>query len=431
MGNQSSRLGGLRNRGGTRCIGVLLALVVAALPVLAVSAANPVSVVPTRAPGAQQGSGVITVLSRPDATQSGSNPAPTAQLRTFEYTPNLCTPTSSVDTTYTASYYTNNKTSGSMYTTGQNLYQAFGSSGRDCAVILDFGQASTMGATNPPYVEGVNLRAVGNPNYVFTSNTTVMSLVESFIQGYLSVTQTPPMHLTLVLGVNLVCTNNSIIAGNCACPNTNTCIVDDYFHHGTEWAFLVQSVNSYVQSTWGTAAHISVQGGADIETNFNTAFYSTSWVNGFAQSGTNSLLFDYGDAGGCPATGGGYDPHVNYQCGDSLHNWHQHDVWYMSWGSPVSYPIPEIYFDVAPFPMAAQWAQLSQYAQAYEGSIPITFAGVLTQYNKCKALGFPSDPTVGCVSSGHNTLDPYTALTELQGAVNQTISWSTDIVDLP
>jgi hypothetical protein len=232
----------------------------------------------------------------------------------------------------------------------------------------------------------------------------------------MTIAPTPTSHITIVLGVNLTCT----VLANCACSDVVLCIVNDYGAHAAAWANAVQQVNNYVQSNYGSAAHLAIHAGADLETRFNTAGNSRGWVEGYQNAGTGTWMYDYGDAGGCPPS----DPtatnlSVDYSCDGG---WKQSDVWWVAWGYTFSLAFPEIYFPL----LAQQWARISQYGQVQQGGRSIYFSGVLTTYTKCSAI-----PTAqGCApdSTGHTTtLTPYNALTQLNAAVNQSIPWSSDV----
>lgn len=367
----------------------------------------------TRPPQGAQGSGPFTVLQRVDATASG-NLAPAPTPRPSGSAPTPCTPNSNDlnDLTFSTSRYisydpntTNNLSR--MNSAGQAVARTIANTGRDCAVILDMDEAGTQGGQ-----EGVFIR----PNHSnFIPDNIVYALVQYFVDGYMTAAPNPSSHITLIIGVNLFCSIPS-----------NGCVVDDYNQHGMKWANMIDSINTYIQAIYGQRANMSAAGGGDLETGYNNATNSIAWVQGFQDAHKGLLMYDYGDAGACP---GLTDASVNSPCGDANHAWTQSDVWMVAWGLPASVAFPEIYFDGNPR-MADQWAQISQVGQVQHAGQSITFYGVLTQFQKCKNSNFT---IVGCSDASRTqfTISPYTALTELQGAANQTITWSSDIMDEP
>ncbi|MHB8645460.1 MAG: hypothetical protein ACYDAR_06695, partial [Thermomicrobiales bacterium] len=188
--------GGKRGRETVLIIATIVGLVL--LPISA--AAFSPSIPATRPPENTSGSFQVIPTRIPSANGPPAQ-APVPQFRPFELSP-PCTPTNDTPNDpnskiYTASYYV--WVSGNTYTAGQSLAQNFAGTGQTCAVILDFGQAATQDATGPPYVEGVNQRDFVTPThsqkFTFVPNTGVAALAELFVQGYLSVAQTPASHI--------------------------------------------------------------------------------------------------------------------------------------------------------------------------------------------------------------------------------------------
>jgi len=132
----------------------------------------------------------------------------------------------------------------------------------------------------------------------------------------------------------------------------------------------------------------------------------------------SSIYFNYGACVGCPTS---VDLSWYYT---AQMPWTQDHVWYVSWGAPPAYAVPEIYRNDGY--LARQWAAVSQYGSLYQTS-RIVFSGVMTQWGACQQRA-GSDPTC-------ETLDntPEEGWYQMVGAL-QTINdptpyprWSTDI----
>lgn len=370
----------------------------------------------TRPPQGLNGAPPFTILQR--ATSAPAPPGVVPTPRPSGSAPNPCAASDANNPVYTTSYYVIDSAT-SMSNAGKTLAQQFANAGWDCAVILAMGQAATIG-TAPNYIQGVTFLSGA-----FGSDTEVAALAEAFVSGYANnIPISPPASkITLILGVNLFCS----IRNRCACADVTNpqtgCIVNSYSAHAAAWAGTVQQVNTFVQSTYPNA-NISIHGGGDIETGFNSFANSDAWIVGYEGAGTGRLMYDYGDAGGCPGLG---NPNVDENCID---DWTQSKVWMVAWGHTFSVAIPEIYFDdPAHTRIVDQWAEISQVGSAQYGGRSINFSGVLTQYVKCSAnpslAGCGKDP----VTMQTTTLKPHDALLLLNAAVGQTIPWSSDIKD--
>src|SRR5262249_51272426 len=125
------------------------------------------------------------------------------------------------------------------------------------------------------------------------------------------------------------------------------------FGHGQAWAQMVNSVVAWVISQ-GYSGQVDIAGGSDMEA--SDATWPTTaacgaagklqwagpqdtrtWVDGYASVHPQRFLYNVGDAGGCPQNG------TTAVAGPCNGGWTQEDVWYVSWGSPPSEPLPEIY----------------------------------------------------------------------------------------
>lgn len=183
--------------------------------------------------------------------------------------------------------------------------------------------------------------------------------------------------------------------------------------HGTAWAQMVNDIgNFFIANGYSTQAHIA--GGSDMELDWNGPGVTKPWVDAY-DAINDWLLFNFGDAAGCPQAGATSTPAA---CNSG---WNQEDVFYVSWGAAPAVPLPQIYrTDGA---QARQWQQIKLYAYLRYPRF-MQFQGALTQYNAC--LERTCDPSI------RNT--PEAGWTQLYDALNadtrtaQTVlTWSTDI----
>lgn len=122
----------------------------------------------------------------------------------------------------------------------------------------------------------------------------------------------------------------------------------------------------------------------------------------------------FGDAAGCPTA----EPASNGSCNNG---WKQADVYYVSYGSRTSFPVPQIYRTDGV--QATQWWAISLYGAKYQGS-KARFRSSLTQYQACQQRQ-------NCPPSTQNPPDQ--GWRQLWDAVNHDsrtlmgIPWSTDV----
>jgi hypothetical protein len=172
------------------------------------------------------------------------------------------------------------------------------------------------------------------------------------------------------------------------------------YEHGQAWAQMVNRLNDWVD---GWSDRIGVRGANDIEMDWNSVANSRAWVDGYADNSVGeSYLYNYGDAAGCPPYG---------RCNNG---WSQEDVWYVSWGSPPAYPVPEIYTNGT----AQEWYRISLYGYTNHGRA-VQILGTLTQW---AASGYSSRT--------YSPAQGWQQLTNLLNAdsrTRQNIPYSTDI----
>jgi hypothetical protein len=177
--------------------------------------------------------------------------------------------------------------------------------------------------------------------------------------------------------------------------------------HGQAWARMVNRLNDWLASATPIRG-IQVAAAADIEAWWNGPWITRQWVRGY-ESASRFPYYNFGDAGACPPYG------------DCAGAWTEEDVWYVSWGSPAAWPLPEVYTSSGS--MAKQWYRLSLYSYREHGSA-MAIAGVITQKRACRQM---PDPCHGI----RNT--PRQGWLQLWRALNsdrrtaQQLRWATDI----
>jgi hypothetical protein len=199
-------------------------------------------------------------------------------------------------------------------------------------VILDFGQPWWDGTTYGTILFGAN---------TFRSIADIEGAVEGWLDGYWSCGGGGAVRLAI--GTS----NYQGFTGT---------------GHGVAWAQLVTRVNDWILAPPSWAAREAARGASDLEPSWNSAANSRAWVDGYA-SAYQYPFYDYGSADGCPPYGA---------CNNG---WTPEDVWYVAYGSPAAWPIPEIYFPAN----AQQWQQVGRYGAVQHGSA-VQFLGTLTQW---------------------------------------------------
>lgn len=279
-----------------------------------------------------------------------------------------------------------------LYLEGKQLGEASGM--RDDIVVLDFGWPEYVRKTK---VYGTLLFSGFGAGNTFASTTDIANAVKAFAQGYHDY-NVNDSQVVIAIG-----TNNKKGASS---------------QHAQAWASMVEQVKLWVQSQG--YSNITIAAASDMEMGWNTPRNTRAWVDSYKSYFLNSgkpfiTLYNYGDAAGCP-------PYGNCNNG-----WTQDDVWYISWGSGISSPLPEIYTTNSA--QAKEWANLVKYSFTKNPSNPMIIAGVMTQYQACLDQG-------GC-SGTNNT--PEQGWTQLWNALNsdsqtaqtllnpQTLRWVTDI----
>lgn len=237
---------------------------------------------------------------------------------------------------------------------------AMGNAGLSGVVILDFGPPAALNGTYGAILF----------NDTFASVPQITAGVEAFLYGYYHASVSNGQQLRLGIGTS----NYPCICAQNATPSVNSA-------HGAAWGAMVQTVETYIESS-GFGQQEYIRGASDIELGWNTFAASKSWVDGFNSQATASnpiTLYDFGDASGCPTHGIGT---VNGSCDNG---WTQADLLYVAWGTPASYPIPEIYCSPG---NANEWYQESLYSEVSGGGGMILFPGTLTEQGAATQQGY-------------------------------------------
>jgi hypothetical protein len=189
--------------------------------------------------------------------------------------------------------------------------------------------------------------------------------------------------------------------------------------HAGAWAQMVNNVQTWLSSN-GYAPQVSAAGASDMELGWNTPAVTRAWVDSY-DLGSNRLLYNFGDAEGCPQTGNGS---TNQTCNvNGVTGWTQDAIWYISWGAFIARPLPQIYATSGA--NAKQWYQISLYASVSKGN-SMRFAGTLTQRQACDQNPGASE----CVNANNTPEQGWKLLLDALNADSRTaqdLPWATDI----
>jgi hypothetical protein len=297
------------------------------------------------------------------------------------------------------SWYMDTVNTTTLYNMGctQGDLRENGSAPQDALFILDFGQPSWDSQT------GYGAWAFGI-GYVTTSQ--IRSAVLEFAHGFWFCTGgNITAHATIAVGTT-----------NFANWSKNAQFTDAMVEaHARAWALMVNAINddiaarSYQRQTSSVAA-------ADIEVSWGGPVTARRWIDQYSTL-NHWAIYNFGDAAGCITSG---TVQTAAQCGSSP--WYQNDLYYVGWGAPPAWAVPEIYLENGV--QAKQWQQISKWA-TLNGKTRIQFAGSLTQHGACSQPGHNCTGTNNTAAEGWTQLvnecarDSATSLT--------TVRFSTDI----
>ncbi|GAP13008.1 hypothetical protein LARV_00749 [Longilinea arvoryzae] len=323
------------------------------------------------------------------------------------------TPLPPLPSDYSVSYYVQTNSNQAAYDKGCALGQTdLNLAGaQDRLVILDFGQPwyddyGTLGT--------LIFRVPPNTNWTFMSIGAIGEFAKNFATGYWVCTGSDKAsHLTLGIG-----TSNYLGTD----PPVDMKVPGTVRNHGSQWAQMVLNVNAWL-STQHYAAQVTAAGANDMELSWATSALTRAWVDGFDSADNNSALYyNYGACEGCPQT---YYADIGSWTGGKNYSWHVEDVWYISWGIPPAWVVPEIYLSNEA--NAKQWQTVSKYAKVQKG-MRIDFSGVMTQSGACQQRGGctgTSSDTMNTPQEGWNQLWKYT-FADPDTRMNR-LPWMTDI----
>ena len=183
-----------------------------------------------------------------------------------------------------------------------------------------------------------------------------------------------------------------------------------WWDHGRKWARMVNDINKYFINE-GLFTWVDAVGASDMELAWNGPPVTRQWVEGYDYA-NKYPLYNFGAAEGCPTR---LAP--QWQCASP---WTQEDVWYISFGSGASYPMPLIYATNGV--NARQWAWLSVYAVENHGA-QMQFKGSFTQYQACQQRG-------GCDQLDNTPEEGWQQLYDelnYDERTEQLLQWTTDI----
>ena len=315
---------------------------------------------------------------------------------------------------YATSYYVQNPSPSAMYNLGCTL----GVRDRDLPgkqdnlVILSFGQ---MWKENGVYGVGKF-----SPYWGFEPLSVVETAVREYVRGYWVCTGNDhDSQVTVGIGVNNY--------GRMNTGSSNQDVLRDAaYEFGKRFGDMVNNVNVWaVQQGYASQAYVAAAN--DIEwdstNNWQSSYVTRGWVQGFDErdQGVN-IYFNFGACSGCPTDITPSNANWSYPIG----NWSLEHIWYVTWGAPPAYPLPEIYLTNGV--NARQWYAISKYAALYRGG-RIDYIGPMTQYGACQVRS--SD--YGC-SSGQTNNTPNQGWTQLFNELNKDpltaqsiLRWVTDI----
>jgi hypothetical protein len=256
---------------------------------------------------------------------------------------------------------------------------------RDAIVVLDFGRPVRRGRRHSDPWQGVSLfRRRG-----FIPLSAVLKASERYARGVWTCSRGHhDIHLRIAIGT----TNWG--------PHVS-------FHHGRAWAAIVNLANDWAVER-GYHGKLDFAGANDIELSWNGPRVTRGWVRGY-ESVARHPYYNYGSADACPPRG---------KCAGA---WTLEDVWWVSWGAPHAWPLPEIYTPNRS--QALQWFHLARYSYRRHGAF-MRFMGVMSQHGACWRA---KDPCRGMNNTPERAWQQLTRLLNRDPRTRQHIPWVTDI----
>lgn len=285
-------------------------------------------------------------------------------------------------------YYIRDTNSSDLYNEGCRLGSGIRSqnSQPDALVILDWGQ--------PALSNGVWGTTAFNNGYA--SPQTIESGTEQFASGfYICTGSDTGAHLRITLG-----TNNYRVDRLFTTTQMQTL--------GATWRNMAEVVWQWLVSS-SASNQVDVAGGIDAEVAWSAQEHPYSFATGW-NSSSATLLYDFGDAAGCPTSYNATIPQ-NTSCTSSdgvyTHTWGMSYVYGIAWYKSDDYALPEIYTTNGS--QATEWANISLWGYLYASTGKLVFSGETTQYYECSHGGY--------CPGADNT--PSAGWSQLYNAVNQ------------
>jgi hypothetical protein len=261
---------------------------------------------------------------------------------------------------YTTSYYMTTTDYDALYnlgiSSGQKILPA-----QDVVIFLDFGQ---------PWQENGIWGVAIFGSLEFRSTAQILTAIQGFCRGYYLAAPSNS-HVTLAVG-----TSNFERA-----EYRGRYVTRD---HGIAWAQMIKALNDWLANPPSWADKITIARAIDAEPGWNTAVNTRAWADGFQQAANGSTYLNYGSCDSCP-----FDRCPTCQ---PSNGWTFEDIWYVSWGVPSAFVVPEIYLPDGS--NAQQWFRVSLYGWAVHGQAVI-FSGVMTQMQACNCEPQTNPPPEG------------------------------------
>ncbi len=245
----------------------------------------------------------------------------------------------------------------------QHCYAANTDNGSyDKAIVLDFGRPIRQSTDTSTYFQGYG--TVLKDSGAIVNDDQIVQAAEFFISNWYQASNSCP-RLTLGLG-----TNNSYLCENSPAP----C---DPAQAGAAWAASVDRLAAWVAAA-GMQWQVNVVAADDIEGDgyppWSCATTTRAFVDGYASgSQTHTRLYDFGD------------PFTSSNC------FTLQDLYYVAWGAPLDYSLPEVYSGC----FLGHWTDGSACSPGLEATYgKIAYSGAMTQ-----CAGPDQLPDANCLSA--------------------------------
>jgi hypothetical protein len=235
-------------------------------------------------------------------------------------------------------------------------------------VILDFGR---------PAWDGEHYGTILHQG-AFASSTAIRNAAKAFGAGFVRCAGARGTRVIVSFGTNNSCSDNDPACSGSRQPR-------NFAEAGKIWAYHVKVLREWIQLRPARRRHLSPTSADDMEPAWEPPFTHT---NAF-QTGYNNE----------PVAGSMYN-HGSAERG----HWTFAQLYRVSYGLPLNYPFPQIYYDSQP----PQWREISRWGADFGNYGKMNFAGVLSQFNSGFDCGFTPAQGYDALLSELNK-DPKTA----------------------